>query len=77
MCEGAIDVVFNLVSKKREDSKVITDYKVRGFSKHLNNGQTQNATIVALIGENELNNQTIWIKNIQTKEEQIINIGDF
>ncbi|MBT3882053.1 MAG: histidine--tRNA ligase, partial [Campylobacteraceae bacterium] len=65
------------VSQKRETTKVITDYKVRGFGKHLNNAQKKNATIVALIGENELKDNTVWIKNLETKEEQTISLGDF
>jgi len=77
MSEDALDTVFTKVSQKRETTKVITDYKVRGFGKHLNNAQKKNATIVALIGENELKDNTIWIKNLETKEEQTISLGDF
>ncbi len=77
MCEEAIDIIFSKVIKKRLDTKVITDYKVRGFSKHLNNAQKQKATIVALIGENELKEDVIWVKNLITKEEQSIKMEDF
>ncbi|MBT6389467.1 MAG: histidine--tRNA ligase, partial [Campylobacteraceae bacterium] len=77
MSEDALDTVFTKVSQKRETTKVITDYKVRGFGKHLNNAQKKNATIVALIGENELKDNTVWIKNLETKEEQTISLGDF
>lgn len=74
MCLQANDTVFKLVNKKRKNSKVITDYKVRSFSKHLNNAQKANATFVMLIGEDELKNNTVWTKNLQTKEEQTLNI---
>ena len=77
MCEDAIDTVFTKVSKKRKTNIVITDYKVRGFGKHLNNAQKQGATIVALIGDNELESDTIWIKNIKSKEEQTLKIDQF
>jgi histidyl-tRNA synthetase len=77
MSENAIDIVFSTVNKKRKTTKVLTDYKVRGFSKHLNNAQKQGATIVALIGEDEMTKGTIWIKNLETKEETKIPLKDF
>lgn len=77
MSEVATDVVFKTVNLKRKTTKVITDYKVRGFSKHLNNAQKQGATIVALIGEDELANNTIWVKNLETKEESKISLEEF
>ncbi len=77
MSEDATDEVFKAVAKKRESTKVITDYKVRGFGKHLNNADKKGATIVALIGDDELKNNTIWIKNIATKEERTVSLKDF
>jgi len=77
MSENAIDTVFCIVNKKRKTTKVITDYKVRGFSKHLNNAQKQGATLVALIGEDEMENGNIWVKNLETKEENKISLEDF
>ena len=77
MSEDATDTVFKAVNTKRQTTKVITDYKVRGFSKHLNNAQKRGATIVALIGEDEMTNGTVWVKNIETKEENKISLEDF
>jgi histidyl-tRNA synthetase len=77
MCQDANDLVFNAVQKNRKTQKVITDYKVRSFSKHLNNAQKQNATKIALIGENELENQTVWTKDFISKEEQTVSFSDF
>jgi histidyl-tRNA synthetase len=77
MSEEAIDTVFSLVNTKRACGKVITDYKSRGFSKHLNNAQKQGATAVALIGESELLNGTAWVKNLITQEETTIKTEDF
>ena len=77
MSENAVDTTFCVVNNKRKTTKVITDYKVRGFSKHLNNAQKRGATIVALIGEDEMENGTIWIKNLDTKEENKISLEDF
>jgi histidyl-tRNA synthetase len=77
MCEDALDAVFSKVNQKRKSVKTITDYKVRSFSKHLNNAQKQSATIVALIGENELKENMIWIKNLENKKEQTIEMDKF
>jgi len=77
MCQEGLDVVFSQVAQKRKEQKVITDFKSRSFSKHLNNAQKQGATIVALIGENELENNTVWVKDIQTNEENTIDIDNF
>jgi histidyl-tRNA synthetase len=76
MSQDASDKVFTLVNQKRKTQEVITDYKVRNFNKHLKNAQKANATIVALIGDNELKDNTIWIKNLNTKEEKTINIDE-
>jgi len=77
MDQEAIDVVFSLVNKKRKQNKVITDYKSRSFSKHLNNASKQDATKVALIGQNELKDKTIWVKDLNLQEEYTIKIEDF
>ncbi|MEA3289275.1 MAG: histidine--tRNA ligase [Campylobacterota bacterium] len=77
MSPEALDTVFTLVSKKRQQIKVITDYKSRSFSKHLNNAQKQGATTVALIGEKELEENSVWVKNLETKEESTLILEDY
>jgi histidyl-tRNA synthetase len=77
MCEEAIDTVFSFVAKKRLELKVITDYKSRSFSKHLNNASKQSATKVALIGEKEIAENSIWIKNLGSGEEKTISQNQF
>ncbi len=77
MCEEALDLVFSLVASKRKTMKVLSDFKSRSFTKHLENAKKQNATVVALVGDNELRDRTIWIKNIQANKEIIIPIEEF
>lgn len=76
MTPMANEKVFSLVHKKRKEQKVITDYKSRSFSKHINKATKEGATMIALIGENELNTNKIWVKNLLSKEEQTISIDD-
>lgn len=35
------------------------------------------APLIVLAVEDELSNQTVWVKNLETKEEKIINIAHF
>jgi len=77
MCEEALDLVFSLVATKRKTMKVLSDYKVRSFTKHLENSKKQNCSVIALIGVNELTDKTIWIKNSEMNKEIIIPIEEF
>jgi histidyl-tRNA synthetase len=77
MCDEAINKVFSLAHKKRKTTKTICEYKARSFTKHLNNAQKAGATKVVLIGEKELQNNTVWIKDLQSKKEDNINIEEF
>jgi histidyl-tRNA synthetase len=76
MSEEALDVVFAQVAKKRKNTKVITDYKVRGFGKHLNNAEKKGASMVALIGENELKENSVWVKDLLTGNEETISLDN-
>jgi histidyl-tRNA synthetase len=77
MNEEALGKVFSLVVQKRKEKKVITDYKPRGFGKHLNNSEKKGATHVALIGEKELKDNSVWVKDLTTGKEETIKLEDF
>ncbi len=77
MTEEALNPLTKIASKKRKDTKTIMEYTPRSFGKHFKIAQKQDANIVALIGENELKDGTIFIKNIKTQEEKTIKIEDF
>jgi histidyl-tRNA synthetase len=76
MCDDAVDSVFKLVNTHRQTQNVLSDYKVRNFNKHLKNAQKLDLNMVVLIGQNELDTNTVWIKNMDTKEEKTISIND-
>ncbi len=76
MCDEAIDQAFSIAHQKRQNIKTICEYKSRGFTKHLNNAAKLGATSVILIGENELQNNTVWTKNLVTQEEKTIELKD-
>ncbi|TLP37539.1 histidine--tRNA ligase [Arcobacter arenosus] len=77
MTDEALNLLTKIASKKRKNSITIMEYTPRSFGKHFKIAQKQDASIVALIGENELKNGTIFVKNIKTQEEKTIKIEDF
>jgi histidyl-tRNA synthetase len=73
----ALDTVFELVASKRKEIKVLSDYRSRGFTKHLTNATKQGATKVALIGTKELEDGTIWVKDIASNKEMTVDLEEF
>jgi histidyl-tRNA synthetase len=77
LCEEALNVLTKVAAKKRKDYKTFIEYTPRGFGKHFKIAEKNSATIVALIGENEIKEGTIYTKNLKTKEEKTIKLEDF
>ncbi|MBS9782470.1 MAG: histidine--tRNA ligase [Arcobacter sp.] len=75
--DTCLNTAISLANKKRKDTKVFVEYSSRGFSKHFKIAQKYNANVIALIGEKELQDNTIYVKNIKTQEEETIKIEDF
>ncbi len=75
--EASLNKAFELSIKKRKTTKTHFEYNPRSFAKHFGIAEKLGCNIVALLGENELKNRTIFVKNIDTKEEKNINIEDF
>ncbi len=74
MDEEAIELVLSLTQNKRKTDKATVCYKPRNLKTHLKNADKVNAKYCAIIGENELKEQKIWVKNLEEKTEQIIPI---
>lgn len=75
--EKALNILTKIATKKRESNKTFIEYTPRSFGKHFKIAEKYSATIVALIGENEINDGTIYIKNIKTQEEKTIKLEEF
>ena len=75
--EDAIDLVVSLAHKKRKTDKVSIEYKTKNFKNHMKLADKQNAKYFCIIGSNEIEDGTIIIKNLETKEEKKINITEF
>ncbi len=77
MDENAISKIFKLGMKKRKSDKVTIGYKARNLKAHLKAADKANASYCAILGENELNNGTIWVKDLINKTESEIAQDEF
>ena len=75
--EASLNTVIKIANQKRKTTKTLVEYTPRGFGKHFGIAEKLGANIVALIGENELKNGTIYVKNIATKEETNLRLEEF
>jgi histidyl-tRNA synthetase len=73
----AVDLVVKLTQSKRQSKKVACDYKAKNLKNHLKGADKANARFCCVIGSDELENGTIWIKDLQNKSEETINLKDF
>jgi histidyl-tRNA synthetase len=77
MDEEAIDLLFPLASKKRVTDKVTVEYAPKKLKAHLKGADRVNARFCAVIGEDEMKNGTIWVKDLVKKEEITLSTNDF
>jgi len=77
MVEEAVEALFPLATTKRKDTKVTLEYNSKGFKSHMKGADKVNARYVVLIGEDELANGTVWVKDLESKEEKAIPIEEF
>jgi histidyl-tRNA synthetase len=76
MTPEAIPALLKLATKKRLTDKVTVEYNSKGFKSHMKGVDRANPRYAVLIGEDELNNGTVWLKDLESKEEQVIDIND-
>ncbi len=69
LCKEAVDAVFKEANKKRDAHSVTMGYSVKSLKAHLKAADKQNARYCAVIGEDELLNKEIWIKDLSEKSE--------
>jgi len=72
MTEDAIEKLFSIATAKRKETKVTLEYNSKGFKSHMKGADKVNARYVVLIGEDELANGTVWVKDLKSKDEKTI-----
>ena len=77
MTEDAVESLFPLATAKRLETKVTLEYNSKGFKSHMKGADKVHAHYVVLIGENELKDDTVWIKDLVSKEEKTVPIEEF
>ena len=77
MDEEAVDLVVHLTHKKRQNEKVTCDYKAKNLKNHLKAADKAQAKFCCIIGTNEIENGTIWVKDLEHKSEKTVDLKDF
>jgi len=77
MVPEAVENIIMLANRKRAEKKVTVEYSSKGFKSHMKGVDRSNARFAVLIGEDELKNGTVWIKDMENKEEKTIPLDAF
>ena len=77
MDEEAVELIINLTHKKRKTHKVVCDYKAKNLKNHLKGADKVDARWCCVIGSNELQDKTIWVKDLENKTEKTIPLVEF
>jgi len=73
----AVELIISLTQKKRQSAKATCEYRSRNLKAHLKNADKANARYCCVIGSNEFENKTIWVKDLLEKTEETISLEDF
>ncbi len=77
MDEESIDYIFDLAIKKRQQAKVFVEYRAKSLKAHLKAADKHKMRYACIIGEDERKQNSIWIKDLEKREEQTIDIATF
>ena len=77
MLEGALNRLFHLAIQKRRSTKLYVEYRPKSLKAHLKAADKHNAKYACIIGEDELQQGTIWIKDLEAKKEWHATINEF
>jgi len=71
LCEEAKETLFTQARQQRTSEKVIQNYEVKSLKAHLKGADKANARYCAILGEDELKNSLLWIKDLVEKTEEM------
>jgi len=74
---GAMDAeslpqIMQLARRKRTGECVVVDYAPKSLKAHLKGADRVNARYCVVIGENERNANSVWVKDLETKTESVL-----
>ncbi|MFY9143109.1 histidine--tRNA ligase [Sulfuricurvum sp.] len=73
----ALSPVLLCAEKVRRSQKAVVEYEPRSLKAHLKGADRINARYCAVIGENELAQNSIWVKDLVEKTESLVPLEDF
>jgi histidyl-tRNA synthetase len=69
MDESAKKIAFKSTIALRQLAKVTLEYDAKSLKAHLKQADKHDALWCACIGQNELEENSVWLKNLATKKE--------
>ncbi|MBN2721447.1 MAG: histidine--tRNA ligase, partial [Campylobacterales bacterium] len=76
MNEEAIHLILKIAKEQLKTQKVTMEYKSKSLKAHLKSADRAGARMIGIIGEDELLNGTIWMKDLETKEEKTVQLSE-
>lgn len=76
MNEDAMHILLSIAREQVKKQKVTLEYKTKSLKSHLKSADKAGAKSIIFVGDDELANGTLWIKDLETKEEKNIKIDD-
>ena len=77
MDSESVDMLFGVASSKRATQKVTIEYSPKKLKAHLKGADKVNARYCVVIGEDEVRDGVVWVKDLETKEESRVVIDEF
>jgi len=77
MDSEAIEMLFPLAAKKRATQRVTIEYSPKKLKAHLKGADKINAKYCVVLGEDEIRDGVVWVKDLESKEEQRVAIEEF
>ena len=75
MSDEALELIYKKADEYRKKNKVTIEYKSKSLKAHLKSADKIEARYCVVIGENELKNNKLWIKDLVNKSESLIEIS--
>jgi histidyl-tRNA synthetase len=77
MDKEAVSMILKTAQKKRCSDKVVVEYEPKGLKAHLKAADRIKARYCVVVGENELKENTLWVKDLHEKKELVIPADEF
>jgi len=77
MDSKGVSKMLEAAKKARDKAKVFVEYEPKKLKAHLKNADKYNAKYCAVLGEDELQNGTIWVKDLDEKSQEVVDFNDF